>query len=102
MFSVRVYVLAMCTRVLLLIQLLMVLALLAKYCVDVREYPRSMAGWILAPATLTMAVSTFLTTYFHRRWLRHFWLLGGRCRLRRPAYGGWAPWTALRAKGRSP
>ena len=77
MFSVRVYVLAMCTRVLLLIQLLMVLALLAKYCIDVRDYPRSVAGWILAPATLTMTVSTFLTTYFHRRWLRHFWLLVG-------------------------
>jgi len=77
MFRVRVYVLAMCMRMLLLIQLLMVLALLGKYCVDVREYPRSVAGWVLAPATLTMAASTFLTTYFHRRRLRHFWLLVG-------------------------
>ena len=40
MFRVRIYVLAMVTRILLLIQLLMVLSLLAKYCVDVREYPR--------------------------------------------------------------
>ncbi len=77
MFRVRVYVLAMCTRTLLLVQLLMVLALLAKYCINVRDYPRSVAGWVLAPATLTMATSTFLTTYFHRRRLRHFWLLVG-------------------------
>ncbi|MGO9112793.1 MAG: MFS transporter [Thermoguttaceae bacterium] len=77
MFRVRGYVLAMCTRMLLLIQLLMVLSLLGKYCVDVREYPRSVAGWALAPATLTMAASTFLTTFFHRRRLRHFWLLVG-------------------------
>ncbi len=77
MFRVRIYVLAMCTRVLLLIQLLMVLALLAKYCIDVRDYPRSVAGWILAPATVTMAFSTFMTTYFHRRRLRHVWLLVG-------------------------
>ena len=77
MFRVRVYVLAMVTRVLLLIQLLMVLSLLAKYCVDVREYPRSVAGWVLVPATFTMAISTFLTTFFRRRRLRHFWLLVG-------------------------
>ncbi len=77
MFRVRVYVLAMVTRVLLLIQLLMVLSLLAKYCVDVREYPRSVAGSVLVPATFTMALSTFLTTFFRRRRLRHFWLLVG-------------------------
>jgi MFS family permease len=77
MFSVRVYVLAMVTRILLLVQLLMVMALLAKYCVDVREYPRSVAGWVLVPATFTMAASTFLTTFFRRRRLRHFWLLVG-------------------------
>jgi hypothetical protein len=77
MFRVRVYVVAMCTRVLLLIQLLMVLALLAKYCTEVRDYPRAVAGWILAPATLTMAASTFLTTRFHDRRWRHVWLLVG-------------------------
>lgn len=77
MFRVRIYVLAMCTRVLLLIQLLMVLTLLGKYCIDVRDYPRSVAGWILASATVTMAASTFLTTYCHRRQWRHFWLLAG-------------------------
>jgi len=77
MFRVRVYVWAMVTRVLLLIQLLMVLALVAKYCIDVREYPRSAAGWVLVPTTFTMATSTFLTTFFRRRRLRHFWLLVG-------------------------
>ena len=31
----------------------------------------------MAPASLTMAFSTFLTTWFHRRSLRHVWLLIG-------------------------
>src|SRR6516225_3213472 len=77
MFRVRVYVLAMCVRGLMLLQLLAVLTLMAKYCVALRDYPREVAGWVLAPATLTMAVSSFLTTRFHRRALRHFWLLVG-------------------------
>jgi hypothetical protein len=74
-FRVRTYVLAMCCRMLLLVQLLAVLTLMAEYLVELRDYPRAVAGWILAPATVTMAVSTFLTTYFHRRSLRHLWLL---------------------------
>jgi MFS family permease len=77
MFRVRAYVLAMCVRMLLLLQLLAVLTVMAKYLVGLRDYPRAVAGWALAPATLTMAASTFLTTYFHRRALRHFWLLVG-------------------------
>src|SRR5262249_52418044 len=77
MFRVRIYVLAMCVRMLMLLQLLAVLTLLAKYCIALRDYPREVAGWVLAPATLTMAISTFLTTCFHRRALRHFWLLVG-------------------------
>jgi MFS family permease len=77
MFRVRIYVLAMCVRMLMLLQLLAVLTLIAKYCTGLRDYPREVAGWVLAPATLTMAISTFLTTYFHRRALRHFWLLAG-------------------------
>jgi MFS family permease len=77
MFRVRVYVLAMCVRMLMLVQLLVVLSLLAKYCVALRDYPRDVAGWVLAPATLTMAISTLLTTCFRRRALRHFWLLVG-------------------------
>jgi MFS transporter, DHA2 family, multidrug resistance protein len=76
-FRVRSYVLAMCVRMLLLVQLLVVLTLMAQYLTELRDYPREVAGWILAPVTATMAISTFLTTYFHRRSLRHFWLLVG-------------------------
>jgi MFS family permease len=74
---VRSYVLAMCVRMLLLVQLLAVLTLVAEYLTELRDYPREVAGWILAPVTVTMAISTFLTTYFHRPSLRHFWLLVG-------------------------
>jgi MFS family permease len=77
MFRVRIYVLAMCVRMLMLLQLLAVLTLMAKYCLALRDYPREVAGWVLAPASFTMAVSTVLTTSFHRRALRHFWLLVG-------------------------
>jgi hypothetical protein len=77
MFRVRVYVLAMSVRMLLLLQLLAVLTLVAKYGVALRDYPREMTGWILAPATPAMALSTFLTTWLHRRSLRHVWLLVG-------------------------
>jgi hypothetical protein len=77
MFRVRTYVLAMCVRMILLLQLLAVLTVMAKYLVGLRDYPREVAGWVLAPATLAMAASTFLTTWFHRRSLRHLWLLFG-------------------------
>jgi MFS transporter, DHA2 family, multidrug resistance protein len=77
MIRVRSYVLSMCVRMLLLVQLLAVLTLVAEYLIELRDYPREVAGWLLAPATATMAISTFLTTYFHRRSLRHFWLLIG-------------------------
>jgi hypothetical protein len=77
MFRVRGYVLAMCVRMLMLLQLLAVLTLMANYCLQLRDYPREVAGWILAPATLTMAISTVLTTWFRPRALRHVWLLGG-------------------------
>src|SRR5262249_32113872 len=42
-----------------------------------RDYPRMTAGWLLVPNTLTMASATFLTTWFHRRRLRHVWLVVG-------------------------
>jgi hypothetical protein len=77
MFRVRVYILAMSTRMLMVLQLMAVLSLMANYCVGLRDYPREVTGWILAPATLTMTVSAFLTTWFRRRALRHFWLLIG-------------------------
>src|SRR5262245_54646554 len=47
MFRVRIYVLAMCVRMLMLLQLLVVLSLLAKYCVALRDYPREVAGLVL-------------------------------------------------------
>jgi hypothetical protein len=59
------------------LQLLAVLTLMAQYCTELRDYPREVAGWILAPATVTMAASTILTTWFHSKKLRHFWLLVG-------------------------
>jgi hypothetical protein len=77
MFRVRVYVLAMCVRMLMLVQLLAVLTLMANYCLGLRDYPREVAGWVLAPATLTMAVTTILTTWRRRPALRHYWLLLG-------------------------
>jgi MFS family permease len=77
MFRVRVYVLAMSARMLMLVQLLAVLSLMANYCIGLRDYPREVTGWILAPASLAMAVTTFLTTRFRYRPLRHAWLLVG-------------------------
>jgi MFS family permease len=77
MFRVRIYVLAMCVRMLMLLQLLAVLTLMASYCTELRDYPRITTGWILAPASLAMAASTFLTTWFDRQALRHLWLLVG-------------------------
>jgi MFS family permease len=74
---VRVYVLAMCLRLLLLLNLGVVLTLVSKYMVALRDYPREVAGWVLASATGTMALSTILTVRFHRRKLRHVWLLIG-------------------------
>ena len=83
MFRVRVYVLAMVTRVLLLIQLLMVLSLLAKYCVDVREYPRSVAGSVLVPATFTMATVHISDDLFPSSPAAPLLVAGRRCGLRR-------------------
>ena len=39
MFRVRIYALAMCVRMLLLVQLLAVLTVMAHYLVDLRDYP---------------------------------------------------------------
>jgi DHA2 family multidrug resistance protein len=74
---IRGYVLAMCVRMLLLVNLAAVLGVMGKYLVDLRDYPRDVAGWVIAPAAPAMAVSTILTTVFHRRRLRPFWLLVG-------------------------
>src|SRR5262245_31278067 len=72
---VRTYVLAMLARTLLILNFAATEAILAKYMTDLRGYEREDAGWILAPASLAMLLSTLLTTFFHRRWLRPIWLL---------------------------
>jgi MFS family permease len=77
MLRVRVYVLAMCVRMLLLLQLLAVLTVMAKYLTGLRDYPREVAGWVLAAVTPTMAASTLLTVWFRPQALRHVWLLVG-------------------------
>jgi MFS family permease len=71
---VRGYVIAMCVRTLLLLNLLAVLTVVAIYMVNLRDYPRDVAGEVLACASLPMAASTLLTTAFHRRALRPVWL----------------------------
>jgi DHA2 family multidrug resistance protein len=74
---VRTYVLAMVARTLLLLNFSAVETILGSYMINLRDYPRDDAGWVLAPASLAMMLSTLLTTYFHRRSLRPFWLLTG-------------------------
>jgi hypothetical protein len=73
----RVYVLCLMTRGLMLLHMVAVLTIVGLYCTELREYPRITAGWLMVPASLTMGVVTFLTTWFHRRALRHVWLIVG-------------------------
>jgi MFS family permease len=75
--KVRGYLLAICTRTLLLLNLLAVLTVVAVYMVSLRDYPREVAGEVLATASLPMATTTLLTTVFHRRALRVVWLFVG-------------------------
>jgi MFS family permease len=75
--KVRGYLIAMCTRTLLLLNLLAVLTVIAVYMVSLRDYPREVAGEVLASASLPMAASTLLTTAFHRRALRPLMLFVG-------------------------
>jgi MFS transporter, DHA2 family, multidrug resistance protein len=77
LFRIRGYLLAMCVRMLLLVNFSAVLAVMGKYLVDLRDYPRDVSGWILASAAPAMAISTLLATIFHRRKLRPFWLFAG-------------------------
>jgi MFS family permease len=71
----RVYVLAMATRGLMLLHLVAVLTIVGMYATELRAYPRTTAAWLMVPTALTMAASTLLTTIFHRRRLRHAWLV---------------------------
>jgi MFS family permease len=73
----RVFILAMTIRGLMLLNLVAVLTIVGLYATELRDYPRTTAGWLMVPTTLTMATTTFLTTWFHRRALRHVWLLVG-------------------------
>jgi MFS family permease len=73
----RVVVLAMTVRGLMLTQMVGVLTIVGMYATELREYPRTTAGWLMAPTALTMAATTFLTVWFHRRRLRHVWLVVG-------------------------
>jgi MFS family permease len=73
----RVFILAMTIRGLMLTLLVAVLTIVGLYATELRDYPRITAGWLIVPNTLTMASATFLTTWFHRRSLRHLWLVVG-------------------------
>jgi MFS family permease len=73
----RVYVLSMMVRVLLLLNLAAVLTIVGQYLIELRDKPRVLAGWVMVPASFTMAASTLLTTVFHDRRLRHVWLFVG-------------------------
>jgi len=73
----RVFILAMTTRGLFLLTLVAVLTVVGMYATELRDYPRTTAGWLMVPGTLTMALATLLTTVFQRRKLRHVWLVVG-------------------------
>jgi len=69
--------LAMTVRGLMLLNLVAVLTIVGLYATELRGYPRTTAGWMMVPTTLSMGSTTFLTTWFHRRSWRHVWLVVG-------------------------
>jgi MFS family permease len=73
----RVFVLSMTVRGLMLTQLVGVLTIVGLYATELRGYDRTTAGWLMLPTTLAMATTTALTTWFHRRSLRHLKLVLG-------------------------
>jgi MFS family permease len=73
----RVVILSLTVRGLMLLNLVAVLTIVGTYATELRDYPRTTAGWLMVPVTLAMASTTFLTTWFHRRRLRHVWLVVG-------------------------
>jgi hypothetical protein len=73
----RVVILSLTVRGLMLLNLVAVLTIVGMYATELRNYPRTTAGWLMVPTTLTMASTTFLMTRFHRRRLRHVWLVVG-------------------------
>jgi MFS transporter, DHA2 family, multidrug resistance protein len=73
----RVFVLSMTARGLMLTQLVGVLTIVSLYATELRGYDRTTAGWLMVPTTLAMASTTLLTTWLHRRSLRHVRLVVG-------------------------
>jgi MFS transporter, DHA2 family, multidrug resistance protein len=73
----RIFVLSMTVRGLMLTQLVGVLTIVGLYATELRGYDRTTAGWLMVPTTLAMASTTVLTTWFHRRSLRHVRLVAG-------------------------
>lgn len=75
--SSRVYVLAITTRMLLILQLAAVLGVVGQYLTELRHYPRELAGTLFFPAAPGMLVGTLLGTPIRSRRLRHSMLLVG-------------------------
>ncbi len=73
----RVFILAFVTRGLMLTHMVAVLTIVGLYMTELRDYPRITAGWLILATAPAMAGTTFLTTWFHRRGLRHVWLIVG-------------------------
>jgi MFS family permease len=73
----RVYVLSLMTRGLMLLYMAAVLTIVGIYCTELRGYPRVVTGWLMVPTSVAMATTTFLSIRFHRRSLRHVWLIVG-------------------------
>jgi MFS family permease len=73
----RVFILSMTIRGVMLTHLVGVLTIVSLYAMELRDYPRTLTGWLMVPTTLTMGTTTLLTTWFHRRSLRHLWLFVG-------------------------
>src|SRR5262245_23688705 len=73
----RVVILSLTVRGLMLLNMVAVLTIVGLYATELRGYPRTTAGWLSVPVTLTMASTTFPTIWFHRRRLRHVCLVVG-------------------------
>ncbi len=73
----RVFALSMTARALMLTHLVGVLTIVGLYATELRGYDRTTAGWLMVPTTLAMTSTTVLTTWLHRRGLRHVWLVLG-------------------------
>jgi MFS family permease len=73
----RAFILAFAIRGLMLTYMAAVLTIVGLYMTELRDYPRITAGWLMLLTAPAMAGTTFLTTWFHRRRLRHVWLIVG-------------------------